>query len=118
MGGAAGFLWMAVVILALAWALELSGTVRLGVNLGFWLPVLLVLALLGAIFNMFVMPFMGRSRTTRTATSAAGTATPAAPVAAPPPAAAPAPPGPTTTAPATGSAEQEVVQETRDRPTF
>ncbi|HEY7066913.1 MAG TPA: hypothetical protein VII06_35945 [Chloroflexota bacterium] len=116
MGGAAGFLWMAVVILALAWALELSGTVHLGVNLGFWLPVLLVLALLGAIFNMFIMPFMGRTRTTRTAASAAGTAAPAAgtPAATVPPATT----APTTTAPATGSAEQETVQETRDRPSL
>jgi hypothetical protein len=111
MGGAAGFLWMAVVILALAWALELSGTVRLGINLGFWLPALLVLALLGAIFNMFVMPFMGRSRTTRTAAAASGTA---APVAAAPAATT----APTTTVPASGAAEQEVVTETRDRPSL
>jgi hypothetical protein len=116
MGGAAGFLWMAVVILALAWALELSGTVRLGVNLGFWLPVLLVLALLGAIFNMFVMPFMGRSRTTRSSAAASGTAAPAA--AAPAATVPPATTAPTTTAPATGAAEQEVVTETRDRPTL
>ncbi|HZS02908.1 MAG TPA: hypothetical protein VFE37_29635 [Chloroflexota bacterium] len=112
MGGAAGFLWMAVVILALAWALELSGTVHLGVNLGFWLPVLLVLALLGAIFNMFVMPFMGRSRTTRTSAAASGTAAPAAP-GAPAATTAPAPPPA-----ASGAAEQEVVTETRDRPTL
>jgi hypothetical protein len=110
MGGAAGFLWLAVVLLALAWALELTGTVRLGVNLGFWLPVLLVLALLGALFNMFIMPFMGRSRTTRTSASAAGTAAPGvAPAATVPPA---------TTPPAAGQAEQEVVQETRDRPSL
>jgi hypothetical protein len=114
MGSAAGFLWLAVVILALAWALELTGTVRLGVNLGTWLPILLVLALLGAVFNMFVMPFLGRSRTTRTSATAAGTAAPG--VAATTPAA----PGtvPTTTAPASGAAEQEVVQETRDRPSL
>ena len=111
MGGAAGFLWMAVVILALAWALDLSGTVHLGLNLGFWLPVLLVLALLGAIFNMFIMPFMGRSRTTRTSAAASGTAAPAA-------AAPPATTVPTTTAPASGAAEQEVVTETRDRPSL
>src|SRR3954454_22514061 len=121
MGGAAGFLWMAVVILALGWALQLSGTVNLGLNLGFWLPVLLVLALLGAIFNMFVMPFMGRSRTTRTAAAASGSATPGA---AAPVAAAPAAPAvaattvPTTAVPAAGAAEQEVVTETRDRPSF
>ena len=114
MGGAAGFLWMAVVILALAWALDLSGTVHLGLNLGFWLPVLLVLALLGAIFNMFIMPFMGRSRTTRTSAAASGTAAPAAPAATVPPATT----VPTTTAPATGAAEQEVVTETRDRPSL
>lgn len=119
MGSAAGFLWLAVVILALAWALELTGTVRLGVNLGFWLPVLLVLALLGALFNMFVTPFLGRSRTTRTAASTAGTTTSAAPTAAAPGAAVP-PAGtvPTTTTPAAGSTEQEVVQETRDRTTL
>ena len=113
MGSAAGFLWLAVVILALAWALELTGTVRLGVNLGFWLPVLLVLALLGALFNMFVTPFLGRSRSTRTAASTAGTTT-AAPGAVVPPAGT----VPTTTAPAAGSTEQEVVQETRDRTTL
>ena len=116
MGSAAGFLWLAVVILALAWALELTGTVRLGVNLGFWLPILLGLALLGALFNMFVTPFLGRSRTTRTAASAAGTTVPttAAPGAVVPPAGT----VPTTTAPAAGSTEQEVVQETRDRTTL
>src|SRR5437763_14515157 len=102
MGGAAGFLWMAVIILALAWALDLSGTVHLGVNLGFWLPVLLVLALLGAIFNMFIMPFMGRSRTTRTSAAASGTAAPAAGVPAAP--VAPATTVPTTTVPASGAA--------------
>src|SRR3954471_3571699 len=113
MGGAAGFLWMAVVILALAWALQLSG-MNIGVNLGVWLPVLLVLALLGAIFNMFVMPFMGRSRTTRTSAAASGTAAPAAVA---PAASVPAATTvPATTVPAAGAAEQEVVQETRDRP--
>jgi UPF0716 family protein affecting phage T7 exclusion len=111
MGGAAGFLWMAVVILALAWALQISGTVNLGLNLGFWLPVLLVLALLGAIFNMFVMPFVGRSRTTRTSAAASGTT---APTTTAPTGTAPPP----TTAPPSGAAEQEVVQETRDRPTL
>lgn len=121
MGSAAGFLWLAVVILALAWALELTGTVRLGVNLGFWLPVLLVLALLGALFNMFVTPFLGRSRTTRTAASAAGTTVPTAAVpttAAPGAVVPPAGTIPTTTAPAAGSSEHEVVQETRDRTTL
>ena len=54
MGGATGFLGMAVVILALGWALQLTGTVNLGMNLNLWLPVLLVLAVLGAVFNMFV----------------------------------------------------------------
>jgi hypothetical protein len=108
LGGAAGFLWLAVVILALAWALQLSGTVNLGVNLGIWLPILLVLALLGAVFNMFVMPFMGRSRTTRTSASAAGSTTP-------PAVPGPAAPGAT---PASGATEQEVVHETRDKPTL
>ena len=119
MGGAAGFLWLAVVILALAWALELTGTVRLGVNLGMWLPVLLVLTLLGAVFNMFVMPFIGRSRTTRTSATSAGTAAPAA-VAPGTVATTPVAPGtvPATTTPAAGSAQQEVVQETRDRTTL
>lgn len=107
MGGATGFLWLAVVILALIWALDFTGTVRMGINVGQWLPVLLVLAILGAVFNMFVMPFLGRSRTTRTSASVAGTSAPAGTM----PATMAAPP-------VAGSTEQEVVQETRDRPSL
>ena len=83
MSGAAAFIWILVVILALAWALMQTGTIR-GVNLDLWINILLVLAVLGAVFNLFVMPFLGRSRTTRTSASAAGTTAPvatAAPVA-------------------------------------
>jgi len=130
-------------ILALAWAFQLTGTINLGVNLGVWLPVLLVLTLAGAAFNMFVMPFMGRSRTSRRAASAAGTSAPVAPAivattgapvaqAVAPAAAAPvapavvAPPGapvapavvPPAGTPVSGAAEQEVVQETREKPTL
>jgi hypothetical protein len=78
------------------------------VNLDLWINVLLVLAVLGAVFNLFVMPFLGRSRTTRSSASTAGTAAPAAPAVAPP----------GTVAPASGAAQQEVVQETRDRPSL
>jgi hypothetical protein len=126
MGSAAGFLWMAVVILALAWALQLSGTVNTGFNLGIWLPVLLVLALAGAVFNMFVMPFLGRTRTARTSVSAAGTTAPAAVPPVVPTAGVPAQPAvipPTGATPsgvpaANTTAQQEVVQETRDQPTL
>src|SRR5262249_22838495 len=104
MGGATGFLWLAVVVLAMVWALEGTGTISGVPSLSTWLSVLLVLAILGAIFNMFVMPFLGRSRTTRTAASASGTTAPAA--------AAPSTVAPTTTAPAAGTTEHEVVQET------
>ena len=83
MNGATGFLWMAIVILALGWALQLTGTVNLGLNLNLWLPILLVLALLGAVFNMFVVPFLGRTRTTRSSASTAGSSSPAAPGGAP-----------------------------------
>src|SRR5438552_1096408 len=109
MGGATGFLWLAVVILAMVWALQYTGTISGGPSLSTWLPVLLVLAILGAIFNMFIMPFLGRSRTTRTAASASGTTAPAV---------APGTVAPTTTTPAAGSAEHEVVQETHDRPSL
>jgi hypothetical protein len=107
MSGATGFLWMAIVILALGATLQLTGTVNLGLDLGWWLPVVLVLALLGALFNMFVIPFLGRTRTTRSSASAAGsvpsTVTTSAPIQA---------------AAATGAVQQEVVQETRDRPSL
>ena len=84
---------LAVVLLAAAWALQTAGFINVGLDLGFWLPVLFVIALLGALFNMFVMPFLGRSHTTRTSASA-------------------------TAPPASGSTEREVAQETRDRPSF
>jgi len=104
MGGATGFLWMAVVILALAWALQLTGTVNVGLNLNIWLPVLLVLALLGAVFHMFVMPFLGRTRTSTSTVNATGPAV----VAAVPGAVSP------TEAPVGGASQQEVVQQTRE----
>jgi hypothetical protein len=108
MSGAAAFIWILVVVLALAWALMQTGTIR-GVNLDMWINVLLILAVLGAVFNLFVMPFIGRSRTTRTSAAASGTSAPAA--------SAPVAPA-VTTQPAAGAAEQEVVQETRDKPTL
>ncbi len=100
MSGAAGFIWVMVIILALAWALSFTGTMP-ALNFGAWINVLLVLAVLGAVFNLFVVPFLGRSRTTRMSSSAQGTAVP--------PAAGPPGVG------ASGAAGQEVVQETRDR---
>ena len=104
MGGATGFLWMAVVILALGWALQLTGTVNLGLNLNLWLPVLLVLAVLGAVFNMFVVPFLGRTRTSTSTANATGPTV----VAAGPGTVSP------TVAPVGGASQQEVVQQTRD----
>jgi hypothetical protein len=104
MGGATGFLWMAIVILALGWALQLTGTVNLGLNLNVWLPVLLVLAVLGAVFNMFVVPFLGRTRTSTSTVNTTGTAV----AAAVPGTASP------TVAPVSGASQQEVVQQTRD----
>jgi hypothetical protein len=113
MGGASAFIWVMVVILGLAWALAQTGTVDLGVNFNMWINLLLVLAVLGAVFNLFVVPFLGRSRTTSTAarmdTAATGAAAPGAPV---------TPVAPTTTTPQSGAASQEVVQETRDRTTM
>src|SRR5215210_5101574 len=75
MGGAAGFIWVMVVILALAWALVQTGTVRVGVDFNLWVNILLGLAVLGAIFNLFVIPFLGRRTTTTTAADARGSAT-------------------------------------------
>lgn len=117
MSGATGFLWMAIVILALGWALQLTGTVDLGLDLGRWLPVVLVLALLGAVFNMFIIPFLGRTRTTRSSASAAGSPLPAVATTVP------ATTVPSTTVPAqvaavSGATQQEAVQETRDRPSL
>ncbi len=129
MGGAAGFLWMAVVILALGWALQLSGTINTGLNLGIWLPVLLVVVLAGAVFHMFIMPFIGRARTTRTSIGAAGTAPFSAPSPVVPPvapaagvSAQPAAVPPTVALPVVPAAnttvQQEVVHEIRDQPTL
>ena len=131
MGGAAGFIWVMVVILALAWALVQTGTVRVGVDFNLWVNILLGLAVLGAIFNLFVIPFLGRRTTTTTAADARGSATPTAAPVAP---VTTAPPGtpvagqpvvgqpiagqPVVGQPAAGAASQEVVQETRDRPSF
>src|SRR5215217_5871363 len=94
MGSAAMFIWVMVVLLGLAWALVQTGTVNLGVNFNLWVNLLLILAVAGAVFNLFIVPFLGRSRTTTTSTSAAGSGTapvattaqpvaPAQPVAAP-----------------------------------
>jgi len=110
MGGAVGFIWAVVAILALAWVLMQTGTVKLGVDFNLWINALLVLAILGAVVNLIVVPLLGRSRTSRTTVSTSGTAT-GAPA---PPAAAPAPPA---AAPAEGATQQEIVQETRDRTT-
>ena len=119
--GAVGFIWVMVVVLALAWALSFMGAIP-GLNFNLWINILLVLAVIGAIFNLFVVPFLGRSRTTRTEASASGTTTPtAAPGAVVPPAAgAVVPPGTVVppAAPAAGAGQQEVVQETRDRTTM
>ena len=52
MGGASAFIWVMVVILGLAWALTQTGTVNLGVNFNLWVNLLLVLAVLGAVFNL------------------------------------------------------------------
>jgi hypothetical protein len=104
MSGASGFIWMAVVILALGWALQMTGTVNLGLNLNIWLPVLLVLAVLGAVFQMFVVPFLGRTRTSTSTVNATGTAVGAA---------VPGTVSPTV-APVSGASQQEVVQQTRD----
>jgi hypothetical protein len=108
MGGASAFIWIMVVILGLAWALTMTGTVNLGVNFNLWVNLLLVLAVLGAVFNLFIVPFMNRSRTTTTSarTDATSVGSPVAPAAA-------APREPTASAPQSGAASQEVVQETR-----
>ena len=117
MGSAGMFIWAMVVILALAWALVQTGTVNLGIDFNLWVNVLLVLAVLGVIFNLFIVPFLSRSRTTSTSAHTAGTAAPGVvPTAAPPTA---VPPGTVAPgAPASGAASQEVVQETRDRTTL
>ena len=116
MGSAGMFIWAMVVILALAWALVQTGTVNLGVDFNLWVNILLVLAVLGVIFNLFIVPFLSRSRTTSSSAHTAGSTAPGvAPTAVPPGTVVPgAAPG----APATGAASQEVVQETRDRTTL
>ena len=118
MGGASAFIWVMVVILGLAWALTQTGTVNLGVNFNLWVNLLLVLAVLGAVFNLFVVPFLGRSRTTSSSARTEGSSVgaPVAPAAAAPPA--PAEPVATGAAPRSGAASQEVVQETHDRTTL
>ena len=108
MGGAASFIWVMVVILALAWALVQTGTVRLGVDFNLWINVLLGLAVLGAIFNLFILPFLGRRTTTTTSASATGTRVPDGPR----PTVADPPVG------ASGAAQREVVQDTRERPSL
>jgi hypothetical protein len=119
MGGASAFIWVMVVILGLAWALTQTGTVNLGVNFNLWVNLLLVLAVLGVVFNLFVVPFLGRSRTMTSSARTEGTSvgTPATPAAGAPPAATPAEPV-ATTAPHSGAASQEVVHETRDSTTL
>jgi hypothetical protein len=109
MGSAAAFIWVMVVILALAWALAQTGTLRLGVNFDMWVNILLVLAVLGAIFNLFIAPFLGRRTTTTTSSSAQGSTTAGPGV---------APTAPTQTTGASGAEHHEVVQETRDRPSL
>jgi hypothetical protein len=100
--GAAAFIWIVAAVLALAWLLTQTGTVRLGVDFGFWINLLLVLAVLGAALNLFVLPFLSRSRkTTTTSTTAADTAAGAAPGAG---------------APAARAAQREAVQETKEQP--
>src|SRR3954452_8683150 len=120
MGGASAFIWVMVVILGLAWALTQTGTVNLGVNFNLWVNLLLVLAVLGAIFNLFIVPFLGRSRTTSSSARTEGSSvgTPAAPAAAVPTAPAAGAPVATGAGPHSGAASQEVVQETRDRTTL
>ena len=101
MGSATGLIWALVVLLVLAWVLTQTGTVNLGVDFNLWMHVLLVLAVLGVVFNLFIAPFLNRGRTTTTRVSSdtSGSA---------------APPG----APASGTTSREVEQETRDRTTL
>ena len=75
MGGAVGFIWALVVILGLAWALIQTGTVNVGINFGLWIHVLLGLALLGVVFNLFVAPFLNRERETTSSSTATRTGT-------------------------------------------
>jgi len=118
MGGASAFIWVMVVILGLAWALTQTGTVNLGVNFNLWVNLLLVLAVLGAVFNLFIVPFLGRSRTTSSSARTEGSSVGGPAATATPTAAAPGAPVATGAAPHSGAAAQEVVQETRDRTTL
>src|SRR3954453_1453156 len=106
MGGASTFIWIMVVVLGLAWALTVSGTVNLGVNFNLWVNLLLVLAVLGAVFNLFVVPFLGRSRTTSSSARTEGSSVGAsvAPAATAPAAPVPAEPVATGAAPRSGAA--------------
>jgi hypothetical protein len=91
MTGAVAFLWIVIVILGLAWVLLQTGAMNLGVDFGLWIHVLLGLAVVGAVFNLFVMPFLERRRTSETSSSS------------------------TTRGPANATAHRETVRETRDR---
>jgi hypothetical protein len=99
--GAAVFIWIIVAVLGLAWLLTQTGTVRLGIDFGFWINVLLVLAVLGAALNLFVLPFLSRSRKTTTTATAADTAVGAAPGAG---------------APGARESQREAVHETKEPP--
>jgi hypothetical protein len=99
--GAAVFIWIIVAILALAWLLTQTGTVRLGIDFGFWINLLLILAVLGVVLNLFVLPFLSRSRKTTTSTTAADTSAGAAPG---------------TGAPVARESQRESVQETKELP--
>lgn len=101
MTGAAVFIWIIVAVLALAWLLTQTGTVRLGIDFGFWINLLLVLAVLGAALNLVVLPFLSRSRRTTTTATAADTAAGAAPGGG---------------APAARASQREAVQETKEPP--
>jgi hypothetical protein len=94
MGGAAGFMWVIVVILGLAWVLIQTKTVNIGVDFNLWINLLLVLAVLGAAINLIVLPLLGRRSTTRTTVETSGTSA---------------------AAPASSTTSQEVVQETQER---
>jgi hypothetical protein len=99
--GAAVFIWIIVAVLALAWLLTQTGTVRLGIDFGFWINLLLILAVLGVALNLFVLPFLSRSRKTTTSTTAADTEAGTAPG---------------TGATAARESQRESVQETKEQP--
>ena len=55
----AGLIWAIIALLVLAWALGFA------INIGWWINVLLLLALVGLIFNLFIAPFLAaRARPT------------------------------------------------------